>query len=204
MQQLLGRYTTAVDLNTPRRSQIWPPAETDDTNDRSVHEEKGKKKKKGPCKIWRMVTGKHDQTQQRETEKREEGTEDDLPLAPPPPLSYLVNRGPGPSDGPIRHASTPSLPSVVVSGKFGSASMSPPTAPSSLLPSPTSLRRSGDIEIVEPNGQGDYADDTLNRSQSAKRKSVHSGQVRGTTPHAKHTKCTQFTITHISLERLKP
>lgn len=170
------RYTTAVDLNTPRRSQIWPPVETDDINDKSVHEEKGKKKKKGLAKIWRMVTGKNDQVQQRETEKREQGTEDDLPLAPPPPLSYLVNRGPGPADGAIRHASTPSLPSVVVSGKFGSPGMSPPTAPSSLLPSPTSLRRSGDIEIVEPNGQGDYADDTLNRSQSTRRKSVHSAK----------------------------
>lgn len=118
-----------------------------------------------------MVTGKND-IQQHDAVKGVEGHEDDLPLTPPPPLSYLVNRGP--ADGGMRHTPNPSLPSVIVSPKFGSPGMSPPTTSSSLLPSPTSLRRSGDIEIIEANG--DSADDLVNRSHSMTRKSIHSAK----------------------------
>jgi hypothetical protein len=76
----------------------------------------------------------------------------------------------------MRHASTPSLPSTVISPKFGSPGMSPPTAPSSLLPSPASLRRSGDIEIADgrnANGDtnGDSQDDVVVRPRQ---KSIHS------------------------------
>ena len=81
-----------------------------------------------------------------------QGNDDDLPLTPPPPLSYLVDCGPTDlHSGSLRHTSTPSLPSAT-SAKFGlsSSGMSPPTAPSSLLPSPTSLRPPGpDIEVVD-------------------------------------------------------
>jgi len=68
--------------------------------------------------------------------------DDDYPLAPPPPLSYLVSRGTGDNGGSaLRHVSTPSLPSSASPNyPLSSSGMSPPTAPSSLLPSPTSSR----------------------------------------------------------------
>ncbi|KAF8798729.1 hypothetical protein BYT27DRAFT_7228310 [Phlegmacium glaucopus] len=155
-REACGAHHTAspIDLNTPRRSQIWPPTELDDINQsRITNEDKTKKKKGGLAKIWRIVTGSgKSENTPRDVLQKTEGNDDDLPLAPPPPLSYLVDRGPTDllSGGP-RHASTPSLPSVT-SAKFGlsSAGMSPPTAPSSILPSPTSLRPPGpDIEIVD-------------------------------------------------------
>ena len=97
-------------------------------------------------------SGKSEATHAQGAPQKAEGNDDDLPLAPPPPLSYLVDRGPSDlHSGGLRHASTPSLPSVT-SAKFGlsSSGMSPPTAPSSILPSPTSLRPPGpDIEIVD-------------------------------------------------------
>ncbi|KAF8973288.1 hypothetical protein BDZ97DRAFT_1901048 [Flammula alnicola] len=175
------RYTTSpIDLNTPRRSQIWPPVELEDVNSSQIApEEKAKKKKGGLAKIWRIVTGKHDDAHQRDMAQRTGGKEDDLPLAPPPSLSYLVNRGP--ADVGMRHASTPSLPSVV-SPKFGS--------PGILLPSPASLRRSGDIEIVDGrntivnDGNGHIDDQeqkpgqegSVVRSQSINWKSIHSAK----------------------------
>lgn len=110
-----------------------------------------------------------------------------MPLAPPPPISYLMSRGPS-ADGALRHASTPSLPSMP-SPKFGQQSpgMSPPTAPSSLLPSPASLRRSGELEVAGPHGEGNGSvrydeqdmsksalDESVKRQYSMNRKSVHS------------------------------
>lgn len=110
--------------------------------------------------------------------QRGDGQEDDLPLAPPPPLSYLVGRVPSDlvSSG---MRSTPSLPSVV-SPKYGlsASGMSPPTAPSSMLPSPASLRPSGDIEIVDTNGPADEQGQEvpLRRSQSVNWKPIHSAK----------------------------
>lgn len=155
-REAYGAHHTAspIDLNTPRRSQIWPPAELGDISQSQItNEAKTKKKKGGLAKIWRIVTGsgKGEATPQGVLQKTE-GNDDDLPLAPPPPLSYLVDRGTTDlHSGGLRHASTPSLPSVT-SAKFGlsSTGMSPPTAPSSILPSPTSLRPPcPDIEIVD-------------------------------------------------------
>jgi hypothetical protein len=145
-----------IDLNTPRRSQIWPPTELDDISQSQIYSEgKTKKKKGGLAKIWRIVTGsgKSEAANTRDLLQKAVGNDDDLPLAPPPPLSYLVDRGPTEilHSGSMRHTSTPSLPSVT-SAKIGlsSSGMSPPTAPSSILPSPTSLRPSGpDIEVVD-------------------------------------------------------
>lgn len=137
-----------IDLNTPRRSQIWPPTELEDANlSQAMNpDEKAKKKKGGLAKIWRIVTGKNE-GQHKDTTHRTVGHDDDLPLDPPPPLSYLVDRKPNDYPSVGRHASTPSLPSAA-SPKFPPG-MSPPTAPSSILPSPASLRPSGDIEIVD-------------------------------------------------------
>ncbi|KAK0242013.1 hypothetical protein EDD85DRAFT_919915 [Armillaria nabsnona] len=136
-----NRYVSSpADLNTPRRSQLWSgadlePLEPTLSRQSRQSESKSQKKKKGLAKIWRMVTrgSKHDGIASEKRQLQSNGrTEDDYPLAPPPPLTYLMSR-----EG--RHASTPSLTS---SPPKLSAGVSPPTAPSSLLPSPVSSRPS--------------------------------------------------------------
>ncbi|KAJ7188265.1 hypothetical protein C8R46DRAFT_979302 [Mycena filopes] len=164
------RVTSPIDLGTARRSQLWPTMEQD-TQGAPPAQEKTKKKKKGLAKIWGIVTGSSKQqgAGSREPSQSYERTEDDTPLAPPPPLSYLVNRGRASDGG--RHASTPSLPSS--SPRLG-LSMSPPTAPSSILPSPASSR-GPDIEIVEHRKSNeDYpSDDTIGKSQTVGTRNVH-------------------------------
>ncbi|KAG2126303.1 hypothetical protein DEU56DRAFT_862294 [Suillus clintonianus] len=139
-------------LSTPRHSQLWPPV--DPQEPLAVHideKDKPKKKRKGLAKIWKLVRGNKDDPQNhasgRDSARSQdtERNEDDLPLAPPPPLSYLVDRGPGEHIGSSgRHVSTPSIPSSSSPrNQFSSSGMSPSTAPSSLLPSPTSSRPSG-------------------------------------------------------------
>ncbi|KAF8274444.1 hypothetical protein EI94DRAFT_1794235 [Lactarius quietus] len=105
------------------------------------------KKKKGLAKIWRLVTGssKNDDASVpnvSHARSLDRAHDDDYPLAPPPPLSYLVSRGTGDNGGAaLRHVSTPSLPSSASPNfPLSSSGFSPPTAPSSLLPSPTSSR----------------------------------------------------------------
>ncbi|KAF8906552.1 hypothetical protein CPB84DRAFT_1704809 [Gymnopilus junonius] len=179
--------SSPIDLNTPRRSQIWPPTDLEEINaSQTFPDDKVKKKKGALAKIWRIVTGKNDGSQPPNMPHRQEGQDDDLPLAPPPPLSYLVDRGPTDlqHNGGIRHASTPSLPSVI-SPKFGSSpGMSPPTAPSSVLPSPSSLRASGVVDVDIVDGQNfNHADDleqkyapeeVVAKVQLSTRKSIHS------------------------------
>jgi len=145
-------------------------------------DDKSKKKSKGLGKIWRFVTGSSKKQDRRELNN---GTpvEDDLPLAPPPPLSYLVNRTSGEGG---RHASTPSLPSVT-STKFGS----PPTqssmpqtqtsATSLQPPSPASSRPSGSdgeggLERKTSSNDQETNADTVNGMNSTPipRKNVHS------------------------------
>ncbi|KAH9998435.1 hypothetical protein BJV74DRAFT_877135 [Russula compacta] len=107
------------------------------------------KKGKGLAKIWRLVTGtsKHNTStplpDTSKTRSLDRVHDDDYPLTPPPPLSYLVSRGTGDNgSSAFRHVSTPSLPSSASPNyPLSSAGMSPPTAPSSLLPSPTSSSR---------------------------------------------------------------
>lgn len=70
-------------------------------------------------------------------------TVDDLPLAPPPPLSYLVERGPGEHNATGPRQSTISLPSPTSPKNVSSSpAVSPGTPPSNLLPSPSSSRPS--------------------------------------------------------------
>jgi len=99
------------------------------------------KKRKGLLKFWKLVTGqldKRDTQLIKRTQSRSlDRAEDDAPLAPPPPLSYLVDQGIS-----RRHLSTPSLPSATSPHTLSPYTTSPPTAPSSLMPSPTSSRRS--------------------------------------------------------------
>ncbi|KAH9839386.1 uncharacterized protein C8Q71DRAFT_704234 [Rhodofomes roseus] len=99
-----------------------------------------KKKKSGFKKIWKIVTGsKSSSGQKGRPESRSlEKSEDFAPLAPPPPLSYLVDRDRGP--GSRRHVSTPSLPTSVSPNPASPYPASLITAPSSIIPSPTSGR----------------------------------------------------------------
>ncbi|KAJ4487387.1 hypothetical protein C8J55DRAFT_534946 [Lentinula edodes] len=135
-----------VDVAPGMHRQTWPSTELAPIISRQSEEQP--KKKKGFAKIWRIVTRskKNRSSSARESQSLDR-TEDeaDYPLAPPPPLSYLVNRGnPGDRMSP-RHASTPSLP-LASSPKFALSSttgISPPTAPSTSLPSPASSRQSG-------------------------------------------------------------
>lgn len=139
-QQLANIRPDTVDIgsNAPtlRLGEGWsmPPPQPAETT-----EVQATKKRKGLLKFWKLVTGQLDK---REPDKdrfqtRSPGTSyDDAPLAPPPPLSYLV-------DGASRrHLSTPSLPSATSPHTLSPYATSPPTAPSSLMPSPTSSRRS--------------------------------------------------------------
>lgn len=118
-----------------------------------------RKKKKGLAKLWSIVTGsspgpKSEHNHSKSADFRVTGgsqvygiTEDDYPLAPPPPLSYLVDRDGG-GNRSRRHSSTPCLPGTVGQHPnpslsqqgYNGVSTSPPTAPSSVLPSPVSLR----------------------------------------------------------------
>ncbi|KAJ7462306.1 hypothetical protein B0H11DRAFT_2175396 [Mycena galericulata] len=173
------RVTSPIDLNTARRSQLWPTMDQDAQSGQTI-QEKPKKKKKGFAKIWGIVTGssKQQNSTSRTPSHSYERNEDDGPLAPPPPLSYLVNRGRANDAG--RHASTPSLPSSS-SPKPGLSSpgMSPSTAPSSILPSPASSR-GPDVDVAEPReSNGTYdddqppSDDTIGKSQTVGTRNVH-------------------------------
>ncbi|KAJ3735684.1 hypothetical protein DFJ43DRAFT_1144003 [Lentinula guzmanii] len=135
-----------VDAASGLHRQTWPGTELAPIISRQSDEKP--KKKKGLAKIWRFVTrsGKNESSSARGSQSLDRTEDDtDYPLAPPPPLSYLVNRGnPGDRMGP-RHASTPSLP-LTASPKLALSSttgISPPTAPSTALPSPASSRQSG-------------------------------------------------------------
>lgn len=125
--------------------------------------EEKRKKKKGFAKFWSIVTGsaprpKSEHSHSKTANLKATGgsqvygiTDDDYPLAPPPPLSYLVDRDGG-GNRPRRHSSTPYLPGTVgqqlsqslpqspSQQGFNGVSASPPTIPSSTLPGPTNLR----------------------------------------------------------------
>ncbi|EGO00302.1 hypothetical protein SERLA73DRAFT_168083 [Serpula lacrymans var. lacrymans S7.3] len=137
---------SGIRLPSQRQSQVWPPTDASVDERTATPDDKPKKKKNGLKKIWNLVKGSSnkessDVSSRARTPDRHE---DDLPLAPPPPLSYLVDRGPGEHVNGARHASTPSLPSTTSPrNPLSSTGMSPPTAPSSILPSPTSSRPSG-------------------------------------------------------------
>ncbi|KAJ6593900.1 hypothetical protein B0H19DRAFT_1092649 [Mycena capillaripes] len=149
------RVTSPIDLGTARRSQLWPPMEPDPIGEQPM-QDKTKKKKKGFAKIWGIVTGssKTQNSNSREPSQSYERTDDDGPLAPPPPLSYLLG--------------------------LSSPGMSPPTAPSSILPSPASSR-GPDVDIAEQrnsNGttfdEDQYpSDDTIGKSQTVGTRNVH-------------------------------
>ena len=150
----------------PRANLIsWPQhGNPDPRKVSSPTPEEKRKKKKGLAKIWSIVTGsspgpKSEHSYSKSTDLKVTGgnqvygiADDDYPLAPPPPLSYLVDRDGG-GNRSRRHSSTPCLPGTVGQqpGKslprppsqqgYNGVPTSPPTAPSSALPSPVSLDR---------------------------------------------------------------
>ncbi|KAG6830165.1 hypothetical protein H0H92_001894 [Tricholoma furcatifolium] len=166
-----------------RRSQILPPEHPEPSVEMAV-DENPKKKKKGLAKIWGIVTGSKKQSGavRRDAAQSLDKTDDDSPLAPPPPLSYLVNRGPSElrpaGRGP---GSNPSLPSLIPSKTVGPTSPGISTRPSSLYPSPASSSRTSgpDVEVVEAlsNAQEDkesaFRDDTIGKSYLSTPKNAH-------------------------------
>jgi hypothetical protein len=136
-----------------QRSQIWPQPEIQPDETKSEAHEKPKKKKNGFSKMWRIVTGTR-KGPQPPSSGMSEKHDDNLPLAPPPPLSYLVERGPGDLTlVPGRHTSTPSLSSAPGPKNISSAAMSPTPEPPSMLPSPVSSRPSGGEQETTSNAQ---------------------------------------------------
>lgn len=161
-----------MDMSAPRRSQIWPSNDLELTESRQSTD-KSKKKKTGLAKIWGIVTRTNKPDSRGQDAPYGEKTDDNLPLAPPPPLSYLVNHRPRSN----RHASTPSL---ILTPKVGSSpGLSPPTAPSSVLPSPASSRPSPDLDMaIQVRGTGGNYDDeddedTIGRTQGMATKSIY-------------------------------
>lgn len=110
---------------------------------------KGKKKKRGFGKLWKVLRGSKDEGRGVPNgyapENHPQLRQEDLtePLVPPPSLVYLVNQRGG-GGGQQRQVSTPSLsgnhPRSVSQpnpGTISNGAISPTTAPSSSLPSPT-------------------------------------------------------------------
>lgn len=110
------------------------------------------KKKGGLAKIWRLVTGAKAADSKYTRGEAFSRTEDNLPLTPPPPLSYLVERSPANAHHRVL-SSTSSLPSTMNSPKFSimangghQSIMSPAMSLAPLSPSPASpARRSRNI-----------------------------------------------------------
>ena len=164
-----------TDSYTPRRSRLWATADLDpEPVVQPPSDEKSKKKKKGFAKIWGIVTGKHGsgETASRTGPSQSQGQEkpvDDLPLAPPPPLSYLVNRGPGDTRPPTnRLVPPPPLQSFPLSKQISQALPSGVNA----LPSPASSRLSGqdgenwDFFRTLDDKENQHSDDTVGKSQT--------------------------------------
>ncbi|GLB37079.1 hypothetical protein LshimejAT787_0401300 [Lyophyllum shimeji] len=155
-----GNRVASPDLGAARRSQIWPP---DQPEAGETHvEENPKKKKKGLAKIWGIVTGSNKQATaaHRDPSQSLDRTDDDLPLAPPPPLSYLVNRG----SSDLRSASgrlgsSPSLPSLASPKLAGS------TSPENAEARKTSVNYEDQENQVR--------DDTIGKNQIVPPKNVH-------------------------------
>lgn len=159
----LRSHPGAVDIgsNAPtlRLGESWPQGDVPLVQAHTHDAGQPTKKAKGFKKIWKIVTGTRSKSVDHSTNTRNQSMvspTDDGPLAPPPPLSYLVNRERSGGGGSARrHVSTPSLPTAnAVSPNVSSSYMpSPPTAPSSIVPSPTSSRPSGGDDTYRGNGQ---------------------------------------------------
>lgn len=153
---------------------------SDQRGARSQTPEEKRKKKRGFAKLWSIVTGSSPRPKSEHSHSHSKSVDpkavsgnqvygtadDDYPLAPPPPLSYLVDRDGG-GNRPKRHSSTPCLPGTIGQHPnqsrpqspsqqgYNGVPTSPPTAPSSVLPSPVSLRMppvTGDTQLLVTTG----------------------------------------------------
>ena len=187
-QQLMQQYPNAqfpdpdvVDIgsNAPtlRLGESWPRVEAkpEAPEPAPAHTTK---KAKGLKKIWRLVTGTSSKSDSqhgvRPHSRSLDRAIDDMPLAPPPPLSFLVDQG-----GSRRHGSTTSLPSTMSPNTLSPYATSPPTAPSSLQPSPTSSRRSADKERADPRRNGDVLRSDQDDQATHPDASMQDSELRG-------------------------
>lgn len=168
-------------------------------------DEKPKKKKGGLAKIWRLVTGNSSNKgsahlNSTHTRSLDRTHDLDYPLEPPPPLSYLVNRSTGGDHSgggnALRHVSTSSLPSTSPNHAFSSSTgVSPPTAPSSLIPSPTSsrpldLNGTGEGHARKLSGHQEYENDHPHPSpvpEESYAQQQQQQQSRGPSPRNLHS-----------------
>ena len=195
--QYLQSHPGAVDLgsNAPtlRLGEQWPQGDVS-LSQMNSRDAVPTKKAKGFKKIWKIVTGAKSKSVDHSTNPRGQSMTsptDDGPLDPPPPLSYLVNRERG--GGARRHVSTPSLPTATaVSPNVSSSYMhSTPTAPSSIIPSPTSSRPSGGDDLFRGNGHipsdpednkvlsGDYVPESDSRGRTTRSSSRTLSSMNG-------------------------
>ncbi|KIJ39903.1 hypothetical protein M422DRAFT_68708 [Sphaerobolus stellatus SS14] len=143
-------------------SEPWPQLDSERTSPRSLDDGPAvdtpkKKKKRGLSRLWKIFTAPGKNQASVYTSNSPRNPEDDLPLAPPPPLSYLVDRGSMQSERPAlsstgRHVSMPSLSLPSQKGHHPRSnsirsaigiSLSSPSDGSSTLPSPTEARFPG-------------------------------------------------------------
>lgn len=173
----IGSKPSSLKEGTP-----WPYADARRSLDNATDVSDGPKKKRGLGKFWRMLSGGSVKSNEPVAQSHRHDL-DEEPLAPPPPLSYLVNRGSMQSErSPTlarnnnRHASMPSLslsntshPTTVTtptSSKTASArnqiaNLSSPSDQSSALPSPTDVRssnRDGLPDVVVAVGDDEFLD----------------------------------------------
>ncbi|KAH8828433.1 hypothetical protein DL96DRAFT_1669498 [Flagelloscypha sp. PMI_526] len=158
-----GPRQSVLDPNTIRQSQLWSASPQQESPSSPYGNEEPKKKKKGLAKIWDKMKGgsktpKQDTISSRGTSHTfDRQMEDNYQLTPPPPLSSLV-RGESSRQG----SSTPSLPTSIPSQKTSGMSgqgLSPPTPPSSILPSPISSRPSEHPEITVDTRRSIYGEE---------------------------------------------
>ncbi|KAF9009766.1 hypothetical protein BDZ89DRAFT_1143742 [Hymenopellis radicata] len=134
-----------------RHCQLWSAADLlqPTTSRLSNQSEPTPKKKKGLAKIWGIVTHSSRNESKRQTESN--GRTDDEPLAPPPPLTYLLS-----CEG--RHVSTPTLSSPTMKMLMSPLALSPTSASSTHLRTLSSSR---------PSGSGSDSDTAFARQPSA-------------------------------------
>ncbi|KAF8504248.1 hypothetical protein BU17DRAFT_58239 [Hysterangium stoloniferum] len=176
-----------IGSNAPSLREKWPHDENKGRHNVKISSPiSPKKKKRGIGRLWKIITGssaKVQETAHITGRPSHELEDEDLPLAPPPPLSYLVNRSSVQSErsmnivGSGRHVSMPSLSfsngghqprSNSVRSTVG-VSLSSPSDQSSTLPSPTELRfphRDSGGDSRE-DAHYDEDSDTINRKKSS-------------------------------------
>jgi len=115
-------------LNGAYEEQNWTISRLVDEPDYPPEETVGKDKRGSIGRLWKMMTGGKDKDAKRAQKKQMQEVEDlNVPLDPPPPLSYLVSRTPH-ERSPQRHTSSPSKSSLVVPPLPHPRSMSAPSS----------------------------------------------------------------------------